>query len=83
MLQSSYAPKAWVRAAPFSTPIVSYDQRLWFQTTWENLAEKRYSFPTPADEVAYNQYGEVVGTATKAAEATPKYVPPLFEEREI
>jgi hypothetical protein len=65
-------------------PYVTYDQNYWFHMSWEDLAERRYYIPNlPREEAAYNQNGEIVGAATKAVEATPKYVPPLFEEREI
>jgi hypothetical protein len=85
MLRSSYAPNVWVKWTNWPGEFAcSYDQQLWFPTTWEDLAEKRYKLlVNPSDEVGYNRNGEVVGAATKAVEATPKYVPPLFEEREV
>ena len=84
MLQSSTAPLLWVKSGE-DMPYVSYDQRLWFYSTWEDLAERRYYVLEAAmpDEVAYNRDGEVVGVATKAVEATPKYIPPIIEEREV
>jgi len=35
------------------------------------------------DDGAYTLAGEPISMPVKAKEATPKYIPPLFEEREV
>ena len=35
------------------------------------------------DDGAYTLAGEPISMPVKAKEATPKYMPPLFEEREV
>ena len=90
MFQDSYCPirKLYVLAGQLSdydSLRVSHDNKNWFMATWEWLVLNDFvPVKNPeAEEVAYNRDGEVVGAATKAMEATPKYIPPIFEEREV
>jgi len=65
----------------------------WFPVTADWLFSREYTEVVEAqsgtleaalrEDGAYSLSGEPISQSCKAKEATPKYVPPLFEEREI
>lgn len=96
---STCPEQLWVRIRKFETAEIqlSYDRINWWSSTIENLYDDDYDiilckvgwevdqaqYPIPMDEPQYSLDGKPIGVSTKAKEATPKYEPPLFEEREI